>query len=287
MDEDDNLNNDDSDDINIELIEKQLTEAKLAKIKANNSWNDGIEETVRIIGENSKSYNYMHNKSVYYFSNRHKSLTIGITIIGIIAAVLTFVSKESFILGIVSNIFSSILGGLVTLMNFLNYSINAREHRDAEKVFMELFSEIITELSKYRKDRSFAPDFMVKVSCEYNTAKLASPEIPEYILKNYTKLTMNSTIAKPDLVELTGIKIVKENAPNSNKKFLTDVNDASVFIPSPDTRQKRPIINDDDVSDVDFDYTNEDDNISALKKKRNNLGNKERENFEMERFQRH
>ncbi len=170
----------------------------------NNGWNDSNERTMMRLGENSAAYKWMHEKTYSIFNTINNVLNMFVIILG------TSLSAESVVKDNPSantglEIFKSIGIYTVTILtvviNFLKLEQRSSEHKEYSVKFLELYQEIQSKLSMYRRDRPDAQEFTTKVLKKYDNYVLTGPDISDFVVNKYKKAHKDSIIDKIEPIE--------------------------------------------------------------------------------------
>jgi len=230
MNEDDLIDTEYSYDFEVsEEPKRPLLNAKAdSSLQLNNGWNKQIENDARIIGEQSGGLRWMHNKAATVFMKRYW-ITTGINIVlsAIVVAFNAITGAECSTDGfnpykIVSIVGASLVAVVTTYTSVKNYGARVTAHQVLEGNFLALFNTVKNQLHVNRTDRQFGKDFIEWIQKEYAdlSANPDSPNIPTFIIDEYTKTIEGMNIAKYTDIEIIDIKEDSDNnVTPANTKF--------------------------------------------------------------------
>jgi len=191
----------------------------------NNGWNDKNEALIASIGENAEVYKLMHEKAFkrYNLINR----IIG-TFIVLLNAVL---SAQTSFYGMdecpSSDIYQKVFIYIVTVVsvvnNFLRYQETATNHANASTHFSEITHDVQQQMCMYRKDRENAVKYIQHTMKKYDSVCSSSPDISEYLLKEFKNKIKNSGFSMPDKMHKIDIISQIEENPQDVTKLDTNL----------------------------------------------------------------
>jgi hypothetical protein len=195
----------------------------------NHGWNDKNESLIASIGENSELYHLMHLKASKRFNLINRIIGIVIVILNaILSAQTSFDGLEK----VSSDLFQKILIYVVTVTsvinNFLRYQETATNHANASHHFSEITHDVQQHMCMYRKDRDNAVKYIQHTMKKYDSIRSSSPDIPDYLLKEFKSKIQNSGLSMPDKMQKIDIAIHQgdeEEGPSSDTNYnLTNYN---------------------------------------------------------------
>lgn len=216
--------------------EEALTSVKMAglrkKINAG-SWNDNMENLMKMWGEKSAGLRFMHDNAAgswRHFSNTLTLWSIGITTIAsgvsLIAASIDDEQTKNIILYIVGGvgIGSSLLQ---SLKKFYNAEEKAADHNAVARQFGSFYRYMTLQLNLTREDRLPSDQLSEFALKEYERMILESPPLGATQISLFRKAFLNSQQAVPDVCEKE-FNINVYEPPNLVKSKIIKVKEVEV-----------------------------------------------------------
>lgn len=193
-----------------DTIVQDLEYDKIDIMSFNKNWNDNNERLVVSIGENAASYKWMHEQSSMFYNAIHKALGILLIFFNTALSTQTIVTDSS------NNTFTKSFIYLATILsvlqNFLNYEKIRIEHQSCASEFSKLYHDIQVQMSKYRKNRLDANDYVSEVITRLDTLIVGGPNIAYIAVWRFKKVFNNSEISLPDIADkIQRIEIISES----------------------------------------------------------------------------
>lgn len=172
----------------------------------NNNWNESIKIRLKAIGEKSMSYRWLHYQESLYYENCDKKINL---IIGILVSVLGILSGSSIItnnedekimkliMNIVELCFTVTLGILFVLKEQGDYKNKNINHQQLSYKFMNIYHDIIEQLSFLPEDRENGTTYLIKISKSYNNLMEVPLNIRQSVIDEFLKTTANNGLQKP------------------------------------------------------------------------------------------
>lgn len=214
-------------------LQKNVIDNQPEYTQHNFRWNDKIEESVKMIGEESKGYKIMHIITARKTNTYYNILMfVGITL-GPLSALLsgigdtlnnnnpTFFSISSMCVGFFSGI-------IVAITKFGKYEEKSTSHKLAASKYTSLESNIRRQLILARQDRVNASNYLEWIGNSFDELFQASPLIDNKIYKEYVNIATKHGFVVP---EEYGITINIDENYDNKKVNETDININKATIP--------------------------------------------------------
>ena len=157
---------------------------KLDILVFNNGWNDKNEKLIVSIGYNCGIYKQLHEQSSKYYKKLNQIINLSLLILSIFLTTDSIINLlKDDILIIVQKIIIFIVAIISILNNFLNYGELSEQHLHASNSFNLVYNDIRNMMCIYRKDRMNAIKYIQQTIKEYDHLEIASPEIPDKLIK--------------------------------------------------------------------------------------------------------
>ena len=170
-------------------------EGRLKRIKENNSWNSEIENIVKTIGEQAAGYQWMHLQAADFLGKVSTYLTILYIVVNSLAGVILsttliaqLVEPWIYIPVGISAVINIVLTILAAAIKMLDLEDRVAKHKTAMSNFSYLYFDTRKELSFYRRNRKYGPQYLDLVAQRFDFYVLAGPEIPGRIVRKYRKI---------------------------------------------------------------------------------------------------
>lgn len=153
------------------------------------NWNDKLEETAKLIGEECRGLKTMHLESSIRYEKYHTYImTIGMllgpisgTLSGIKAALgdnIVELSSFSILCGYISGI-------VIAIANYGNFDYISQSNKQSAAKYTSLEGNIRRQMSLYRNDRINAIQYLQWIETKFDDLFISSPIIPTDIYKKY------------------------------------------------------------------------------------------------------
>lgn len=215
----------------IENIEEEeaFTSVKIANLRKKInalSWNDNMENLIKMWGEKAAGLRFMHNNAAQSWKNFSNNLTlcsICITTIGsgasfIVASIDDKDSKNTIlyisgILGIISTFIQS-------LKKFYNAEEKSADHNSIARQFGSFYRFITLQMNLNREERLSSDKLSEQALKEFERLHNESPQISLKQIELFRKTFADSEQAFPDICEKKfNIKIYNSTTTNEIKKY--------------------------------------------------------------------
>lgn len=220
--------------------EEQEEEEVRRKIVNVTNWHRSSEKYLADIGEKSRGYTYMHQRSERWYRNWDTVMYVPIVLLmAVIGSALLGTgnqdcensdgssnstssgsgnSTQSTIV-LVSGILNLSLAALGGLYSFLSYKERAGAHKQSASTFQRISQKIQTQLLMEREDRDSCKEFVDAVSEEYISAIKDAPSIPWHYLTQYERRA-RGRLTLPDVF------FPSANYPPAGRDGMNDTNNS-------------------------------------------------------------
>tara|TARA_B110001450_G_scaffold1450_2_gene1687 strand:- start:7598 stop:8632 length:1035 start_codon:yes stop_codon:yes gene_type:complete len=180
-------------------------------------WHGQQENILKKWGEIGSSYRFMHDRAFLYYEKQNFRFALPVIVISTVTGTANF-AQSSFPLGWQPYVplfagFLNLTAGLVTtIAQFLRVSELLEGHRAASIAYSKFSRNIAVELSLPTEERSCGGrEFIANSRIEIDRLIEQSPNIPLHIVKLFGKKFQNTTFIKPDILEITGVEVYKDD----------------------------------------------------------------------------
>ena len=181
-------------------------------------WHKQTEKILKDWSELSSCYRYMHAHSHSRFKTKNLWFTLPVIILTTLTGTANF-SQNSFKDTTIFEYIPSIIGGvnllagmISTIHQTLKYSTLEEGHRISAMAFGKLARNIKVELNLPLNERSTSgSEFLFTVKNELDRLLEQSPQIPNDILKMFSKKFKDSQLYKPEIITINGVEIYEDN----------------------------------------------------------------------------
>ena len=177
-------------------------------------WNDKLEETVKTIGENARTYKLMHlgeaqKASIFY--NRLTALGIFLGPMSSIISTIetTFEECNNPFIDIISIVLAFLAGVVVGIIKFGKYEERISSNKNSAAKFNSIETDVRRQLGMYRHNRSQADEYIEWLQDKYETLSVSSPLLPltayaEYreILSKFDRKSKRAHVLKTENKEI-------------------------------------------------------------------------------------
>jgi len=192
-------------------------------------WHGQQENILKKWGEIGSSYRFMHDRAFLYYEKQNFRFALPVIVISTITGTANF-AQSSFPLGWQPYVplfagFLNLTAGLVTtIAQFLRVSELLEGHRSASIAYSKFSRNISVELSLPTDERSCSGrEFIANSRIEIDRLIEQSPNIPLHIVKLFGKKFQDSEFIKPDILEITGVEVYKDNGKLQLLKEKQDI----------------------------------------------------------------
>jgi hypothetical protein len=197
---------------------KETKDNKTNKTKKLPVWHTQQELILKNWSEIGSSYRYLHDKSFTKYNSQNLRFALPVIVISTITGTANFAQKsfpEAWAAYVPLAIgFLNLTAGLITtIAQFLRVSELLEGHRAASIAYSKFSRNIAVELSLPVSQRT-CDGFDFVVSCRNELDRLIeqSPNIPTAIVQQFANRFANSAFFKPDILDITPVKIYKNDA---------------------------------------------------------------------------
>ena len=222
--------------------QEALTAVKMAGLRKQinaDSWNENMENLMKMWGEKAAGLRFMHDNAASTwkgFSNKLTLWSIGITTIAsgtsLIAASINDEEAKNIVLYIVGGI--GIVSSLLqSLKKFYNAEEKAADHNAVARQFGSFYRYMTLQMNLTREDRLPSDQLSEHALKEYERLQQEAPPLGGEQVALFKKTFANSSQAIPDVCESEfNIKIYKEKENKENK--------SSTYTPPKQVPSKKP-----------------------------------------------
>lgn len=210
-----------------------MTDIELKEIKVEEPeekiWHHQQELILKKWSEIGSSYRYMHDKAYADYKKQSFRFALPVIILSTITGTANF-AQASFPtawhlyvpLGIG---FLNLTAGLITTVaQFLRVNELLEGHRSAAISYSKFSRNISVELSLPREDRTTGgTEFINRCRTELDRLIEQSPTIPEEIIKEFGTKFNENDFMKPEILNITAVKIYRDNEKEKAKQKLRDL----------------------------------------------------------------
>jgi hypothetical protein len=208
-------------------LDKSKTDNKPVQSKKMPIWHEQQELILKKWSEIGSSYRYLHDKSFMKYNSQNLRFALPVIVISTITGTANFAQKsfpEAWSAYVPLGIgFLNLTAGLITTVaQFLRVSELLEGHRSASIAYSKFSRNISVELSlpvSQRTNNGF--DFIVTCRTELDRLIEQSPNIPTKIVNEFAKRFNSSAFFKPDILDITPVKIYK-NDPEAERRKKQD-----------------------------------------------------------------
>ncbi len=187
-------------------------------------WHKQQEKVLKEWSEIGASYRYMHDRAYTMYNSQNLRFALPVIIISTITGTANFAqgsfpaSWQAYVpLGIG---FLNLTAGLITtIAQFLRVSELLEGHRAASIAYSKFSRNISVELSlPYSQRTCGGLEFINKCRSELDRLIEQSPNIPLHIVKQFGTKFKDYTFIKPQILEITGVDVYKENSQERERR---------------------------------------------------------------------
>ena len=187
-------------------------------------WHKQQEKVLKEWSEIGASYRYMHDRAYTMYNSQNLRFALPVIIISTITGTANFAqgsfpaSWQAYVpLGIG---FLNLTAGLITtIAQFLRVSELLEGHRAASIAYSKFSRNISVELSlPYSQRTCGGLEFINKCRSELDRLIEQSPNIPLHIVKQFGAKFKDYTFIKPQILEITGVDVYKENSEERERR---------------------------------------------------------------------
>ncbi len=187
-------------------------------------WHKQQEKVLKEWSEVGASYRYMHDRAYIKYNSQNLRFALPVIIISTVTGTANFAqgsfpqSWQTYVpLGIG---FLNLTAGLITtIAQFLRVSELLEGHRAASIAYSKFSRNISVELSlPYSQRTCGGLEFINKCRSELDRLIEQSPNIPLAIVKQFGAKFKDYEFIKPQILEITGVDVYKENSEEREKR---------------------------------------------------------------------
>ena len=187
-------------------------------------WHPQQQIILKKWGEIGSSYRYLHDKAFMYYSKTNFRFALPVIILSTITGTANFAQKsfpastQDYVPLFIG--FLNLTAGLITtIAQFLRVSELLEGHRAASIAYSKFSRNISVELSlPYSQRTCGGLEFINKCRSELDRLIEQSPNIPLHIVKQFGAKFKDYTFIKPQILEITGVDVYKENSEEKEKR---------------------------------------------------------------------
>jgi hypothetical protein len=194
-----------------------------------NIWHGQQENILKRWGEIGSSYRFMHDRSYLYYEKQNFRFALPVIVISTITGTANF-AQASFpaswqtYVPLVIGFFNLSAGLITTIAQFLRVSELLEGHRSASIAYSKFSRNISVELSLPVDERSCSGrEFIAARRIELDRLIEQSPNVPLHIVKLFGKKFEKSAFIKPDILEITGVEVYKDDKKTKEIQKLKEL----------------------------------------------------------------
>lgn len=168
-----------------------------------NGWNEAVETNMVSLGEQCRSYEWMHNRSALYYNKLDKIIKVTALFLSTIITTEGILQTESTVVNAFRTVFTMSLTFVTGLHTFLKYEQLAQRHVSAEHEFTLLYQSIQQQLCMERADRIDAKRMMSDNMKGYDNLVVNSPIIGKGIISDFMRTFKDEDFSKPVITDST------------------------------------------------------------------------------------
>ena len=192
-------------------------------------WHEQQENILKKWGEIGSSYRFMHDRAFLYYEKQNFRFALPVIVISTITGTANF-AQSSFptdwqvYVPLFAGFLNLTAGLVTTIAQFLRVSELLEGHRSASIAYSKFSRNISVELSLPTDERSCGGrEFITKCRNEIDRLIEQSPNIPLHIVKLFGKKFQDSEFVKPDILEITGVEVYKDDGKLKLLKEKQDI----------------------------------------------------------------
>ena len=178
-------------------------------------WHEQQEKILKRWSEIGSSYRFMHDRAYLHFEKQNFRFALPVIILSTITGTANFAQGSfppdwSAYVPLFIGFLNLSAGLITTIAQFLRVSELLEGHRAASISYSKFSRNISVELSLPPDERSSGGrEFIAARRTELDRLIEQSPNIPMHIVKEFGRLFEDSTFIKPDILEISGVEIYK------------------------------------------------------------------------------
>ena len=192
-------------------------------------WHQQQENILKKWSEIGSSYRFMHDRAFLYYETQNFRFALPVIMISTITGTANF-AQASFPENWQSYVplfagFLNLTAGLITtIAQFLRVSELLEGHRAASIAYSKFSRNISVELSLPVDERSCGGrEFIAGCRIELDRLIEQSPNVPLHIVKLFGKKFEKAEFIKPDILEITGVEVYKDDEKEKENKKLKEL----------------------------------------------------------------
>ena len=188
-------------------------------LEKDNRWNENIEQNIKNLAEMAIAYKWMHIHAARRFTKRFNFLMNTAIILTGIDGVLNVVRltvNDNTAMAIIAPIISFIVASILSVIKFRRYDELAYNHKTYAGKYTGIISNARRQLTMFRKDREYAPDYLAWYSYAFDDIFESAPLIQTGDQKAYEDFAMKRGIAIPEEYDIFSDKFIDELCNNEN-----------------------------------------------------------------------
>jgi hypothetical protein len=192
-------------------------------------WHGQQEKILKKWSEIGSSYRFMHDRAYLYYEKQNFRFALPVIVISTITGTANFAqgsfptSWQSYV-PLVIGFFNLTAGLITTISQFLRVSELLEGHRSASISYSKFSRNISVELSLPVDERSCdGREFIANRRIELDRLIEQSPNIPLHIVKTFGKKFENTDFYKPDILQITGVEVYKDDEKAKTAKKLKEL----------------------------------------------------------------
>ena len=192
-------------------------------------WHQQQENILKKWSEIGSSYRFMHDRAFLYYEKQNFRFALPVIVISTITGTANFAqasfpeSWQSYV-PLFAGFLNLSAGLITTIAQFLRVSELLEGHRAASIAYSKFSRNISVELSLPVNERSCGGrEFIASCRIEIDRLIEQSPNIPIHIVKLFGKKFQDSEFIKPDILEITGVEVYKDDERMIQNKKLKEI----------------------------------------------------------------
>lgn len=192
-------------------------------------WHGQQENILKKWSEIGSSYRFMHDRAFLYYEKQNFRFALPVIVISTITGTANFAqasfpeSWQSYV-PLFAGFLNLSAGLITTVAQFLRVSELLEGHRAASIAYSKFSRNISVELSLPVDERSCGGrEFIAGRRMELDRLIEQSPNVPLHIVKLFGKKFEKAEFIKPDILEITGVEVYKDDEKEKENKKLKEI----------------------------------------------------------------
>jgi len=184
----------------------------------NKHWTSSISKNIKLIGDLSIGYKWMHLHSAKMYLMRHRCLMYTSLVLSPIVTFILIVEStlirpkypDNHVLSLIASALTLIVTITLSIVEFGGYKDLSDEHQTFAAKYMSLISNIRRQMDLDVQQREIATDYLAWIVKSYDELFEMSPLIKETFVKKYMELAKEKNLPIPEesLMEISAMQII-------------------------------------------------------------------------------